>query len=158
MKCSALPSQTKSHRFVYWLFFHHKASGQRLSALSFTEHMSKTFCWWSQWRTSCLPMPGDDKSCVHAPEMHNPTWRRWPSKKKHLLMTRSCRNNASSCMQLLCDIQTNCLPGPDARARVTAAHWALCVWTVCDVRKFYRERHGSVLALWRGSDLWAVYF
>lgn len=143
MKCSALLSQTKSLRFVYWLFFHHKASGQRLSALSFTEHMSKTFCWWSQWRTSCLPMSGDDKSCVHAPKMHNPTRRRWPS-EKHLLMTRSRRNNASGYMQLLCDIQTNCLLVLDARARVTAAHWVLCVWTVCDVHNFYRERfHGK---------------
>lgn len=105
------------------------------------EHMSKRFWWWSQWRTSCLPMSGDNESCVRAPKMHNPTWRRWPS-EKHLLMTRS--NNASSCMQLLCDIQTNCLLGLDARAHVTAAHWALSVWTVCDVHNFYWERfHGK---------------
>lgn len=105
--------------------------------------MCKTFCWRSRWRTSCLPVSGDDQSCVHAPEMHHPTWRRWPS-EKHPLMTRSCRNDASSCMPLLCDIQTNCLPGLDARARVTAAHRALCVWTACDVHSFCRERfHGK---------------
>lgn len=146
MKRSVLLSQTKSFGFVYWLFFHHKASGQRLSALSFTEHMFKWFCWWFQWRTSCLPMSGDDKSCVHAPKMHNPTQRRWPS-QKHLLMTRSCRDNASSCMQLLCDIQTNCLLGLNARARVTAAHWGLCVWTMSDVHNFCQEcfhcKHGT---------------
>lgn len=77
-----------------------------------------------------------------APKMHNPTWRRWTS-EKHLLMTRPPRNNASSCKQLLCDIQTNCLLGLDARARVTTAHWALCVWTMCDVHNFYWERFHS---------------